>query len=88
MSFKESLYLWKDAVMVLTNSGGLQEETTGLGVPCITLRENTERPVTVELGSNCIAGNKKNNILKMFESRLKQNKETSVLFFIPNPLKI
>ena len=42
--------------MVLTDSGGLQEETTALGVPCITIRENTERPVTVEEGSNVLAG--------------------------------
>lgn len=50
------LNLWKDATMVLTDSGGLQEETTALGVPCITIRENTERPVTVDEGSNVLAG--------------------------------
>lgn len=53
MSF---LNLWKDAVVVLTDSGGLQEETTALGVPCLTLRENTERPVTVDEGTNTLAG--------------------------------
>ena len=40
----------------MTDSGGLQEETTALGVPCITIRENTERPVTVEEGTNVLAG--------------------------------
>lgn len=50
------LHLWKDAAVVLTDSGGLQEETTALGVPCITIRENTERPVTVNEGSNVLAG--------------------------------
>ncbi|BBY63017.1 non-hydrolyzing UDP-N-acetylglucosamine 2-epimerase [Mycolicibacterium helvum] len=50
------LYLWKDAAVVLTDSGGLQEETTALGVPCVTIRENTERPVTVDEGSNVLAG--------------------------------
>ncbi len=50
------LSLWKDATVVLTDSGGLQEETTALGVPCITIRENTERPVTVDEGSNVLAG--------------------------------
>lgn len=50
------LNLWKDAAVVLTDSGGLQEETTALGVPCITVRENTERPVTVDEGSNVLAG--------------------------------
>jgi UDP-N-acetylglucosamine 2-epimerase (non-hydrolysing) len=53
MSF---LDLWKDAALVLTDSGGLQEETTALGVPCVTLRDNTERPVTVEEGTNVLAG--------------------------------
>lgn len=50
------LHLWKDATVVLTDSGGLQEETTALGVPCVTIRENTERPVTVDEGSNVLAG--------------------------------
>ncbi|WP_374357603.1 non-hydrolyzing UDP-N-acetylglucosamine 2-epimerase [Pseudoduganella danionis] len=50
------LHLWKDAAVVLTDSGGLQEETTALGVPCVTIRENTERPVTVEEGSNVLVG--------------------------------
>jgi UDP-N-acetylglucosamine 2-epimerase (non-hydrolysing) len=50
------LNLWKDAALVLTDSGGLQEETTALGVPCITIRENTERPVTVDEGSNVLVG--------------------------------
>lgn len=50
------LNVWKDAAVVLTDSGGLQEETTALGVPCITIRENTERPVTVDEGTNVLAG--------------------------------
>lgn len=50
------LNLWMDAAVVLTDSGGLQEETTALGVPCVTLRLNTERPVTVDEGSNVLAG--------------------------------
>ncbi len=49
------LHLWKDAAVVLTDSGGLQEETTALGVPCVTLRENTERPITLTEGSNQLA---------------------------------
>jgi UDP-N-acetylglucosamine 2-epimerase (non-hydrolysing) len=50
------LNIWKDAAVVLTDSGGLQEETTALGVPCITIRENTERPVTVDEGTNVLVG--------------------------------
>jgi len=55
--------LWKDAELVLTDSGGLQEETTALGVPCITIRENTERPVTVEEGTNVLAGTNPRRII-------------------------
>jgi UDP-N-acetylglucosamine 2-epimerase (non-hydrolysing) len=50
------LHLWKDAVVVLTDSGGMQEETTALGVPCVTIRDNTERPITVDEGTNLLAG--------------------------------
>ncbi|WP_097065535.1 non-hydrolyzing UDP-N-acetylglucosamine 2-epimerase [Nitrosovibrio sp. Nv4] len=57
------LNLWKDAAVVLTDSGGLQEETTALGVPCITIRDNTERPVTVAEGSNVLAGTEPTRIV-------------------------
>ena len=50
------LNLWKDATLVLTDSGSLQEETTALGVPCITMSESTERPVTVNEGNRQLAG--------------------------------
>jgi UDP-N-acetylglucosamine 2-epimerase (non-hydrolysing) len=56
LPYMDFLNLWKDAKFVLTDSGGLQEETTALGVPCITVRENTERPITVEQGTNVVAG--------------------------------
>lgn len=55
-AYRSFLHLWKDAAVVITDSGGLQEETTVLGVPCITARDNTERPVTVDEGSNTLAG--------------------------------
>ena len=42
--------------MVLTDSGGLQEETTALDIPCLTIRENTERPITIDQGSNILVG--------------------------------
>lgn len=54
--YLEMLGVMRDARMVLTDSGGIQEETTALGVPCITLRENTERPITVSEGTNTIVG--------------------------------
>lgn len=56
LSYMDFLNLWKDATLVLTDSGGLQEETTALGIPCLTLRHNTERPITVEEGSNTLVG--------------------------------
>ena len=52
----EMLGLMLGATLVLTDSGGLQEETTALGVPCLTLRDNTERPITVEQGTNLLVG--------------------------------
>lgn len=63
LPYMEFLNLWKDATLVLTDSGGLQEETTALRVPCITLRENTERPVTVTEGTNTLVGCESDAIL-------------------------
>ncbi len=54
--YLEMLGLMRDATLVLTDSGGLQEETTALGVPCLTLRESTERPITADQGSNTLVG--------------------------------
>jgi UDP-N-acetylglucosamine 2-epimerase (non-hydrolysing) len=54
--YLEMLGLMAPATLVLTDSGGLQEETTALGVPCLTLRENTERPITVDEGTNTMVG--------------------------------
>ncbi len=70
LRFQDALYLWKDAAVVLTDSGGLQEETTALGVPCITIRENTERPVTVEVGTNILAGCSRQGILDAYEKQM------------------
>jgi UDP-N-acetylglucosamine 2-epimerase (non-hydrolysing) len=56
LGYVDFLSLVSDARLVLTDSGGLQEETTALGIPCLTLRENTERPVTVDEGTNEVVG--------------------------------
>jgi len=56
LSYLEFLGMQSRATVVITDSGGIQEETTYLGVPCLTLRENTERPVTVSLGTNVLVG--------------------------------
>jgi UDP-N-acetylglucosamine 2-epimerase (non-hydrolysing) len=68
LPYRAFLRLWKEAALVLTDSGGLQEETTALGIPCITLRENTERPITVEEGTNILAGTSGSGILAAYES--------------------
>lgn len=67
LGFMDSLRLWKDAAMVLTDSGGLQEETTALGLPCLTIRDNTERPVTISHGSNHLGGTTAESILVRYE---------------------
>jgi UDP-N-acetylglucosamine 2-epimerase (non-hydrolysing) len=64
LPYLDFLCLLSNAKLVMTDSGGIQEETTVLGVPCLTLRENTERPVTVTDGTNIIVGTKKTNIVR------------------------
>ena len=78
VSFTESLFLWKDAQVVLTDSGGLQEETTALGKPCVTIRDNTERPVTVQIGTNVLAGTKKEDILRAYDESIEKAKKSRV----------
>jgi UDP-N-acetylglucosamine 2-epimerase (non-hydrolysing) len=56
LGYLDFMNLYSGAKLVLTDSGGLQEETTALGIPCLTLRENTERPITIELGTNILVG--------------------------------
>jgi UDP-N-acetylglucosamine 2-epimerase (non-hydrolysing) len=63
LGYLDMLGMTAGATVVLTDSGGLQEETTALGVPCLTLRENTERPITVEQGSNTLVGRDRQAIL-------------------------
>lgn len=62
LGYLDFLRLWSQSRLVLTDSGGLQEETTALGIPCLTLRENTERPITVTEGTNRIVGTNPENI--------------------------
>lgn len=70
LGYLEFLHLNMHARLVLTDSGGLQEETTVLGVPCITMRHNTERPITCEIGTNVIVGNSGKKILTAAEAVL------------------
>jgi UDP-N-acetylglucosamine 2-epimerase (non-hydrolysing) len=70
LGYLEFLGLMQSARLVLTDSGGIQEETTVLGVPCVTLRENTERPVTVSEGTNRLAGLRPEGIRAAIEEAL------------------
>src|SRR4029434_9539209 len=65
--YLEMLGLMSEATLVLTDSGGMQEETTALGIPCLTLRENTERPITIEQGTNTLVGRDRGAIERGFD---------------------
>jgi UDP-N-acetylglucosamine 2-epimerase (non-hydrolysing) len=70
LGYLDFLQLMSNAKLVLTDSGGIQEETTVLGVPCITLRENTERPITITEGTNHLTGINRNKIFNAVNSTL------------------
>ncbi|CAN5861446.1 UDP-N-acetylglucosamine 2-epimerase (non-hydrolyzing) [soil metagenome] len=70
MGYLEFMALVVGSSLVLTDSGGIQEETTVLGVPCITIRENTERPITVTMGSNSLAGTDPDRITALAKTKL------------------
>ena len=73
LGYLDFLGLMSQASLVLTDSGGLQEETTALGIPCLTLRENTERPVTVTEGTNTVVGVDPERIVAAARSALSGN---------------
>jgi UDP-N-acetylglucosamine 2-epimerase (non-hydrolysing) len=70
LSYLNMLGLMDQARLVITDSGGMQEETTALGVPCLTLRENTERPVTIEAGTNTLVRGSTEEIVAAIETVL------------------
>jgi UDP-N-acetylglucosamine 2-epimerase (non-hydrolysing) len=78
LGYLEFLALQKNAGVVITDSGGIQEETTFLGTPCLTLRENTERPITVTLGTNVLIGRNWELLRKEFHQVLSGNRKQSV----------
>ena len=67
LPYLDFLHLMRDSKVIFTDSGGIQEESTILKVPCYTLRNNTERPITITQGTNYLVGNKKTDILKFFK---------------------
>jgi UDP-N-acetylglucosamine 2-epimerase (non-hydrolysing) len=78
LGYIDFLALTSHASLILTDSGGLQEESTALGIPCLTLRENTERPVTVTDGTNRVVGTRAADIVKGFEQALESTAPTRV----------
>jgi len=74
LGYLDFMRLYSGAAMVLTDSGGLQEETTVLGIPCLTLRENTERPITIDMGTNMLVGTHQEKIELATESVLTAKK--------------
>lgn len=73
LGYLEMLGLMRGARVVFTDSGGIQEETTALGVPCLTLRDNTERPITVSQGTNTVVGSHPRKILEAFQGVMGTN---------------
>ena len=76
LGYREMLGLMKAARLVLTDSGGIQEETTALGIPCVTLRDSTERPITVDEGTNTIVGSSAARMLAAVETILRDGGKT------------
>jgi UDP-N-acetylglucosamine 2-epimerase (non-hydrolysing) len=74
LGYLDFMQLYSGARIVLTDSGGLQEETTFLGIPCLTLRHNTERPITIELGTNVLVGNDPANIRRAASEALAKDR--------------
>jgi len=78
LGYVDFLALMKNATLVLTDSGGIQEETTALGVPCVTIRHNTERPITITEGTNVLAGTSVSGIRKAIASQLLRKKRAAI----------
>lgn len=84
LGYLDFMRLYSGAKLVLTDSGGLQEETTALGIPCLTLRENTERPITISHGTNKLVGTNLEKIkraaFEVLESDVQTDKKTPPLW--------
>ncbi len=73
MGYLDFLNLMSNSKFVITDSGGIQEETTALGVPCVTMRNNTERPVTLKQGTNMLVSTNKDSILEVCKGLIKKS---------------
>lgn len=79
MGYIDFLHLMDNARFVITDSGGIQEETTILGIPCLTIREETERPVTISEGTNVIVGRERRKILEVTSKILHNNQKAGLV---------
>jgi len=78
LGYLDFMRLYSGAKLVLTDSGGLQEETTVLGIPCLTLRHNTERPITIEMGTNVLVGTDPEKIRLAAEEALSKDRSSEI----------
>lgn len=78
LGYLDFLCLMKHARLVVTDSGGIQEETTALGIPCVTARDNTERPATIDVGTNLLGGTRRDTIAKAIRAQLASKSRTSL----------
>lgn len=78
LSYFDFLHMQAGAAAIFTDSGGIQEESTVLGVPCLTLRDNTERPATITYGTNRLAGTSKDSILASWKESLASTRKCSI----------
>jgi UDP-N-acetylglucosamine 2-epimerase (non-hydrolysing) len=78
LGYFDFLCLQASCAIVLTDSSGVQEETTVLGIPCLTLRDNTERPATIEYGTNRLAGTRKKTILEAWNQSRADRRERQI----------
>jgi UDP-N-acetylglucosamine 2-epimerase (non-hydrolysing) len=78
LGYLDFLRLFSGARLVLTDSGGIQEETTVLGIPCLTLRDNTERPITMSVGTNRLVGRDRDTIISAAIAAVEQPRPTNI----------
>ena len=78
LGYLDFMKLVKNAKIVITDSGGIQEETTFLQIPCLTVRENTERPITISEGTNQLLPLKQSEILNSMRNTLSKSKKTNI----------
>jgi UDP-N-acetylglucosamine 2-epimerase (non-hydrolysing) len=79
IGYLDFINLMSNATFILTDSGGIQEETTYLGIPCITMRDNTERPVTIEIGTNYLIGLNISEVIKIGNNIINGNVKTHMI---------